>query len=410
MPPTPPARLCCLDLDTFFVSVERLLDPTLIGKPVVVGGLHGRGVVTSCSYEVRALGVRSGMPAGEARRLAPNAVFVANRPHGLYGEYAGRVKAILDRHCPAVQTASIDEFFLDFAGCESLFHQPGDADGDATIARVVREMRVAIQVETGLPASAGVGTTRPIAKMASSRAKPAGVFVVAAGAEDAFVRDLPVRRFPGIGPAAEIRLRDAGLTHLGQLLDLRGVERAPFARLADAVQRAVHPDRATELGADRPAFQEHDPDGHAGGSLSNERTFREDVSDFRSIADQLRALAERTCWRARKRGVRAKTITLKLRYSDFDTITRARTLPPTDEEAVVYACVLELFHDARTRRLPVRLLGVALSGLVGPEPQVELPFPRPARPRVGVAIDAVRERFGYDAIRLGAVPRRRDAP
>lgn len=390
------------------MSVERLLDPTLIGKPVVVGGLHGRGVVTSCSYEVRALGVRSGMAAGEARRLAPNAIFVANRPHGLYGDYAGRVKAVLERHCPTVQTASIDEFFLDFAGCESLFHEPDDADGDATISRVIRSMRHAIQVETGLPASAGVGTTRPIAKMASSRAKPAGVFVVPSGGEEAFVRDLPVRRFPGIGPSAEIRLREAGITVLGQLLDARGPEGAAFGRLAAAVHEAVYPSHPTTLGADRPAFQEHDPDGAIGGTLSNERTFGEDVSDFRSIADQLRALAERTCWRARKRGVRARTVTLKLRYSDFDTITRSRTIPPTDEEAVVYGCVLELFHDARTRRLPVRLLGVALSGLLGPEPQVELPFPRPARPKVGVAIDAVRERFGYDAIRLGAAPRRRD--
>lgn len=398
----PSPRIACLDLDTFFVSVERLLDPTLVGKPVVVGGLNGRGVVTSASYEVRAFGVKSGMSIGEARRLAPHAVFVPVR-HDAYGPYAARVKAVLERYCPVVQTASIDEFFLDFRGCERLYARAGDADADATIARVVREMRAVIFTETGLPASVGVGANRALAKMASGRAKPAGVFVVPRGGEREFVAELPLRKLPGLGPKAEERLKALGYERLGQLLDVPpGPVRARFARVLESVHRAAFPDEPPPLGDDRPAFHEHDPAGRLDGTLSNERTFREDVADPRTIADALNALAERVCWRARKRGLRARTISLKLRYADFHTLTRARTVAPTDEEVVVRRVVAELFREARTRSTPVRLLGVGLSHWDLPDAQETLPFgAAPSAPRVGAALDAVRSKFGFDAVRLG---------
>ena len=393
------ARICCLDLDTFFVSVERLLDPSLVGKPVVVGGRKGsRGVVTSASYEVRALGVRSGMPMAEAVRRAPNAVFVPTR-HDVYGPYAARVRTIVERFCPEVRTASIDEFFLDFRGCESLYAQPGDADGDATITRVVWAMRDAIQAELGLPASVGIGSTRPVAKMASGKAKPAGVWMVPAGQERAFARDLPVRKFPGIGPVAEARLHARGVETLGALLacseadpDIGGIVTAVAAGL----------DGAGALPArDRPAFQEHD--STAEGTLSNERTFFADVGDAWLAEDALRALVERVTWRLRRRGARARTVTLKLRYADFTTLSRGRSIAATSAEADVLAVALDLLRLAWTRGQRVRLLGVQLSNLVGSEAQ--LPLFAPARPRAGVAIDAVRDRFGYDAIRLGAAPR-----
>jgi DNA polymerase-4 len=389
------ARLCCLDLDTFFVSVERLLDPSLVGKPVIVGWTGGRGVVTSCSYEVRTYGVRSGMPMAEALRLAPRAI-VVNTRHGAYGEYAERVRTLIEAWCPVVQTASIDEFFLDFRGCERLFGRP-DEHGDATVERHVREMRQAVQDEIGLPASAGIGRTRAIAKMASGRAKPAGVWMVRGGEERAFVDPLPVRKFPGIGPVTEQRLAEDGLRRLGELMD------SPTARwrgLAESVRRACDPDRIQTLGRDRPAFQEHDPEGEGGG-LSNECTFHEDLSDPLAIEKQLRALAERVCWRVRKRGTRARTVTVKLRYSDFHTITRGRTIAATDRETDVLGCALALVREGRTRTVPIRLLGIRLSNFVGPDQQVPLPFAEPRRPAVGRAIDAVRRRFGYDAVRLG---------
>lgn len=391
-------RLCCLDLDTFFVSVERLLDPSLEGKPVIVGGHKGsRGVVTSCSYEVRTLGVRSGMPMAEASRLAPDAVFLPTR-HDTYGPYAARVKEVLERWCPVVRTASIDEFYLDFSGCERLYRR-GDVDDDAAIERVVRQMREDIQRQVGLPASAGIGCTRAVAKMASGRAKPAGVLMVRAGQERAFAGPLPVRKYPGIGPVAEAKLVACGIQTLGDLLAVPD-EEGRIGSLAAMVREGLDGDARRALPErDRPAFQEHDE--VAEGSLSNERTYFVDVGDRRTAEDTVRALVERVTWRLRRRGGRARTVTLKLRYADFQTLTRGRSIPATNAEDEVLPVALELLAEAWTRRMKVRLLGVQLSNLLGPDAQLPL-FPRP-RPRAGVAIDAVRDRFGYGAIRLGAV-------
>jgi DNA polymerase-4 len=402
----PSARICCLDLDTFFVSVERLLDPSLEGKPIIVGGRKGsRGVVTCASYEVRKLGVRSGMPMAEASRLAPNAIYLPTR-HDTYGPYAAQVREILERYTPVVQTASIDEFFLDFRGCDRLYQRPGDADADAAIERVVRAMCDAIHAEVGLPASAGIATSRMVAKIGSGLAKPKGVLMVRAGSERKVLAPLPVRKVPGIGPQTEARLLKAGIQTLGQLLGLpSGRARAKFGALADSIGRTLDAPRLHQLGADRPAFLEHDAESTV-GSISNERTFFEDVGDPAVLEAQLRMLAERVCWRARQKGVRACTVGLKLRYFDFETLTRHVTIPPTDHEANIYAAVMALYARARTRPARIRLLGVQLSHFVGPDPQIDLPFcgaARPPRPRPGQAIDRVRERFGYDAIRLGAV-------
>lgn len=395
----PKARICCLDLDTFFVSVERLFRPDLIGKPVVVGALPGsRGVVTAASYEARAFGVRSGMPVAEAYRLAPNAIYLSGR-HCEYGQYAGQVKGILERYTPIVRTASIDEYFLDFRQCEAMYRQEGDRDGDATIERVVRQVCQAILDEVGLPASAGIASSRPIAKMASNLAKPAGVRMVRVGEESAFVEPLPCRKWPGIGPVADQRLRQAGIHTLGELLAV--AECSSEGSLAASVRQVVSGEADNELGRDRPAFREHDPEGLTLGSISNESTFGQDVGDLQAVADRLRSLCERVCWRARQRNVFARTITLKLRYADFETLTRARTVKATNAERRVLTCVKQLFRGNYDGRREVRLLGIALSGLEQATGQLELPLDERARPNIGKAIDAVRERFGYDAIRLG---------
>lgn len=391
------ARLACLDLDTFFVSVERLLDPTLVGVPVVVGGRKGdRGVVTSCSYEVRPLGVRSGMSLVEAARLAPHAAFVPTR-HDTYGPYSARVKSILEAWCPVVRTASIDEFYLDFSGCERLYGAADAAGGDAAIEGAVRRMREAVQAETGLPSSVGIGASRAIAKMASGRAKPAGVLMVAAGAERQFADPLPVRKLPGIGPVAEQVLLAAGLPTLGQLHEVPdGASR--IAGMAMHYREALRPSGPLPE-RDRPAFREHDE--VAEGSLSNERTFFAALSRPDLVRDALRGLVERVTWRLRRRGGLARTVTLKLRYDDFTTLTRGRSGPPTNAEGDVWELAQELLGVAWARRRRVRLLGVQLSNLSAPAAVAQLPLFPAARPRAGVAIDAVRDRFGYEAIRLG---------
>src|SRR5215470_11516510 len=210
-------RICCLDLDTFFVSVERLFDPRLVGQPVVVGGHPGqRGVVTSASYEVRAFGVRSGMSLTRAFELAPHAIFVPTR-HDAYGDYAEKVRRIAEGYTPSSQIASIDEMFLDFSGCERLYRAPADENGDATILRTVRGLTAEIDARTGLPASAGIATSRTVAKVASGLAKPHGVLLVPAGTERTLLGPLPVRKLPGIGPVAEAKLVALGLATLAEV-------------------------------------------------------------------------------------------------------------------------------------------------------------------------------------------------
>ncbi len=398
---TPTARLGCLDLDTFFVSVERLLDPRLVGKPVIVGGKKGdRGVVTSCSYEVRPLGVHSGMSLLKAAKLAPHAIFVPTR-HDSYGPYAAPVRSILEQWCPVVRVASIDEFYLDFRGCDRLYWQPGDIDGDATIERTVRAMREAIQVETGLPSSVGIGPSRALAKMASGRAKPAGVLMVRVGQERRFSDPLPVRKLPGIGPKAESILIAAGILTLGQLAEIpEGNSR--IAAMAAHLRESLAPSGPLPE-RDRPAFREHDE--AAEGTLSNERTFFSTLGQEGRVFDELRSLVERVTWRLRRRGALARTVSIKLRYDDFTTLTRARSGPPTQNEGDVLELATTLLSGTWNRRRRIRLLGVQLANLETGSPQLPL-FPA-ARPRAASAIDAVRDRFGYKAIRLGAVEERR---
>ncbi len=393
-------RICCLDLDTFFVSVERLLDPSLEGKPVIVGGRPGsRGVVTACSYEVRALGVRSGMSLTDAAKLAPNAIYLPTRS-GTYGEYSRQVREVAARYTPVIQTASIDEYFMDFAGCERLYHRPDDPSDDATILRVVREITASIKQELGLPASAGIACSRSMAKVASGLAKPAGVILVEAGTEAEVLAPLPVRKLPGIGPVAEQRLAKIGIETLGDVASRSLPElRRIFGSWAEQIQKGARGIGTSDLSRDRPAFQEYDLAGDMVGSISNERTFLEDVNDAATIDIELCSLAERVCWRARKRGVKARTVTLKLRYADFKTLTRSRTVAPTCSETEVYAIVKELFQRARTRRLPIRLLGIALSKLGFYDAQHSL-FDDDGRRNE--AVDAIREKFGYDAVRLAA--------
>jgi DNA polymerase-4 len=391
-------RLCCLDLDTFFVSVERLLDPGLVGKPVVVGGRPGqRGVVTSASYEVRALGVRSGMSLKRAFELAPKAVYLPTR-HGLYGEYAARVRAIAEGYTPLSQVASIDEMFLDFSGCERLYFAPGDAGPDATIERTVRRLTDEIEQRVGLPSSAGIATSRSVAKVASGMAKPRGVLLVPAGGEADFLAPLPVRKLPGIGPVAEQKLLALHLTTLGDVAaapppTLRRI----FGAWATSIQLSCRGQGGHELGRERPAFQEHDPAGIAVGSISNERTFREDVRDPACIEAMLCSLCERVCWRARKRGMKARTVTLKLRYADFQTLQRSRTMTPTCSELELYPVIRDIFDGARKRRTAIRLLGICLSNLRPYDEQLSLfdhgePLHR--------AMDGIRKRYGYDALRI----------
>ena len=400
------ARICCLDLDTFFVSVERLLDPSLIGKAVVVGGKKGgRGVVTSASYEARAFGVRSGISIRDATALAPHAIFVPGN-HEHYGDYSRRAREIVERYSPIVIAASIDEQYIDLHGCESLHRKPEDADDDATILRTVREMTKAIADELGLPSSAGIATSKSTAKVACTLAKPAGVMLVTPGTEEATLAPLPVRKLPGIGPVSEEKLRDVGILTLADFVRAPdSLLRPIFGAYTSGLRRDAQGLGESDLGRERPAFREHDPHGGYIGSISNERTFVE--TSQRKTESILCGLCERVCARARSRGVRAGCVTLRMRYVDFHTITRSKTISPTSVDVDVHRAILGLYRRHRTRKLAVRLVGVALSKLSLEEPQLVLPR-FDGGDRRGQTVDAVREKFGYDAVHFATTLERRD--
>jgi DNA polymerase-4 len=390
-------RICCLDLDTFFVSVERVLDPTLEGKPVVVGGRPGsRGVVLAASYEVRAYGIKAGMSTTEAGQRAPKGtVWLAGRGH-TYSAYSERVRELAAKFSPEIQIASIDEMFIDFRGCERMYASPDDADDDETIYRVVAALTQAIHDEIGLPSSAGIATSKVVSKIASCLAKPRGVLLVPAGAEPDFLGPLPVRSFPGIGPVGEAKLLAAGITTLADVARTPGrTLQKIFGAWGPHIQRGVQGRGSGELGRERPAFREHDPAGTTVGSISNERTFREDVRDPGHIEAMLSSLCERVCWRARKRGVKARTVTLKLRYADFSTLSRSHTMAPSNSEVELFPVVRDLYRKARTRAMPIRLLGLALSNL-GLFEQLSLFGPDD---KLHGVVDEIRTRYGFDTMR-----------
>jgi len=398
--------MCCLDLDTFFVSVERLLDPSLIGKPVVVGGERGgRGVVVSASYEVRAFGVRSGMSVREASELAPrDAVFVSGH-HDKYSEYSSKAREIVERFSPIVVAASIDEHYIDFRGCERLYRRAEDVDDDATILRTVRLITATIDRELGLPASAGIGTSKSMAKVASGLAKPQGVLLVRAGTEAATLAPLPVRKLPGIGPVSEAKLVAAGIATLGQLVDAdEALLRPIFGSYSAGIRASARGEGTDELGRERPAFREHDPRGLVAGTISNESTFVESTRE--TASEVLSGLCESVASRARARGVLAGQLTIKLRYTDFVTLTRGRVITPTNLDVELHRVARELYTEARTRPLAIRLLGVQVAKLQ--LDAVQLPLFDGGIRRAG-AVDRARERFGYHAVHLATTLGRRGA-
>jgi DNA polymerase IV len=367
----------------------------------VVGGHRGgRGVVTSSSYEARAFGVRSGMSIREASEMAPrDAVFVPG--HGdAYSDYSRRAREIVERFSPIVIAASIDEHYIDFRGCERMYEKPIDGgEGDATILRVVREITATIQRELDLPSSAGIATTKTMAKVASGLAKPAGVLLVRAGTEAATLAPLPVRKLPGIGPVAEAKLLALGLTTLADVARAPATMLRPvFGAYTTSLQRAARGEGGTaDVGRERPAFREHDPHGITHGSISNERTFAETNAD--TALQILSSLSERVSSRARRRGVVAGTVTLKLRYTDFQTISRGRSVEPTNVDFVIHRIVLDLYRALRTRSMPIRLLGIQLSRFRLDTAQLPL---FDGGERRGIAVDRVRDKYGYDAVHLAS--------
>ena len=370
-----------VDLDAFFAAVEQRDQPELRGKPVVVGmgGTNDRGVVSAASYEARRFGVHSAMPIRTARRLCPDCVFVPVRG-SVYASVSREVMAILRRFTPIVEPISIDEAFMDVTASRALF-----GDG-AAIARRVKDT---IRSELELTASVGVATTKLVAKIGSDLRKPDGLVVVPAGEEAAFLAPLPISRLWGVGPSTAEALRDFGVTTIG---DLAAMDRAALVRRFGQHGAALV-DRAHGLDADHVS----DPD--AAKSIGHEHTFDEDTSDPEVLERTLLAMAEGVSARLRDAGVRATTVTVKVRDSAFATVTRQRRLvEPTDLTDPIWQAAVELARpEMRGRK--IRLVGVTASGL-GERDQLALfdGLGEDRRRRAVRAADELRHRFGTRAV------------
>ena len=389
-PPDGTVGFIHVDMDAFYAAVEVRRRPELRGKPVVVGGTGSRGVVAAASYEARAFGIGSAMPSTRARRLCPHAVFLPG-DHSHYGEVSERVMAILRDVTPLVEPLSLDEAFLDVRGVARLL-------GPAP--ELAAKIRARILDQEQLTCSAGVASTKFMAKLATERAKPrveltgpaygSGIHIVEAGTELDFLHRLPVTALFGVGPATSRRLVRLGIETVGDLASLP--EPAAVAALGAAAGRQLH--RLANGIDDRPVVVNRLP-----RSISHEETFPRDLHAEAEIEAEATRLADAVARRLRASSVQARTITLKLRFGDFRTITRSVTLSdPTDGAHDVVAAARDLLLQIDTAP-GVRLLGVGASGLVGAAAR-QLSFEdglqvHDAAERVA---DQIRDRFGASAI------------
>jgi DNA polymerase-4 len=400
VPPRLPRRIAHVDLDTFFVSVELVRDPSLRGKPVLVGGAGGRGVVASASYESRRFGCHSAQPMAQALRLCPQAVVVP--PHfECYREASDAFHAILRDCSPLVESAGLDEAYVDLTGSADPARDATDGERavlDAACARV--------RAEVHIPVSACVADSRTTAKVGSDRAKPDGLIAVEPGGDAAFLAPFPVRELPMVGPRMGEELAAGGVHTIGELAALgRRWLAARFGRVGELVHdRAQGRDPAPVHGGRRPAR-----------SISREVTFGVDVLDRAELRRVLARHAERVAGDLRVAGRSARTVTLKLRWDDFRTVTRSRTLArPTHATRTLAVAGAELLDGvlAQQGRRRVRLIGLAASNLVGDELQLGFDDAAPATAGGGAqreeqldrALDAIRSRHGAAAVTRG--PRR----
>lgn len=395
----PTRRILLVDCDAFFVQVARLEDPEGAGKAplLIVGGSpSGRGVVTSASYETRAFGVRSAMPTAQALRLCPDAT-VVGVPRGAVGRHSRAVRVALEELAPVVQAASVDEFYLDLTGTERLF--AGETFEDSAW-----RIRNEVLRRTSVSVSLGGGTRRVIAKLAATRAKPAGVHIVPPGTEQAFLDPLDLSELPGVGPALVASLRTRGLVTVA---DARAVQ-------PEWLDRWFGPRRGAWLQRRIQGIDSSRVDPHERRkSISSERTFSHDLNDDRDLDHRLVELSASVGATLRNKEFRARTITVKLRDFDFTTRQHSRTLPePVESNHAILEVARGLLADLRARRgVPARLLGVGLSGLGAADDTPQLALFEEDRAVVETErdrhlsrmVDELADRFGYGTVVPGGM-------
>ncbi len=374
-----------LDLDTFFVSVERILNPSLEGKPVIVGANpKGRGVVSACSYEAREFGLRSGMPIRQAYKLCPKGIYL--RGHfDEYSRYSRLVKNIIKSHTPVVEQASIDEFYIDFIESKNRF---------SSAFNFATALQKEILETLSLPCSIGIAKNKTVAKITSDFGKPLGITFVPIGMEKEFLAPLPIEVIPGIGKVMSKKFRDRGFYKIGD------IARFPSEYFSTSFGKfgTIIWEKANGQGSEllNTGFEQK--------SYSRETTFKEDVMGIGALKKKLFSLTGEVAQDVRDHNVKAATITLKLRYSDFVTITRSHTIDHTDDDKIIFDTAFKLLQKCYTRRIAVRLIGIGLSKVSTFSKQQSLfDNDEAKRQSMFAVVNSLRKKYGYDIIEIGKI-------
>jgi DNA polymerase-4 len=371
-----------MDLDSFFVSVERLLDSSLLGKPVIIGGTADRGVVASCSYEARAFGVHSAMPSRLAKQLCPHAIFVRG-DHDLYSKYSHMVTDIIEARSPVVEKASIDEHYLDITGMDRYVKQS---------VLWAHELREEIIRETGLPISLGLSKNKTVSKIATGEAKPNGEKYINIGLEKSFLAPLSIKKIPGIGDKTYITMRNMGVEKVAT------IQQMPLEFMQSALgENGTTIWKKANAIDNTPVVPYHEQK-----SMSNETTFERDTIDMELLKQTILSMVFDLAFQLRKQEKLAGCITLKLRYSDFQTHTFQTRIPYTASDHIFMDAIMKLFQKNYSRRILIRLIGVKLSNLVQGNTQINLFDDTIERINLYHSLDHIRKRFGDKAIMLGA--------
>ncbi|MDQ6756878.1 MAG: DNA polymerase IV [Bacteroidota bacterium] len=360
------------DLDSFFVSVEVLNDPSLKGKPVIVGGSE-RGVVAACSYEARKFGIHSAMPSSQAKRLCPQAIFVKGN-YAEYSKYSRIVTEIIASKAPLFEKASVDEFYLDLTGMNTFF--------DALQWTI--DLRRQIIKETGLPISFGLANNKMVAKMATNEAKPNGFLQVPFGKEKEFLAPLDVNKIPGVGEQTEQILKHMGINIIDDIHNISadGLENKLSKWGIDLWNKSqgIHTSKVTPY--------------HEAKSISTENTFDENVTDLKFLMSELVRMTEKVAYELRKEEKVAGCVAVKIRYPDFETTSRQTTIPYTSADDEIILVMKDLFHKLYKKGTPIRLLGVRLSELTNNAVQTNLFSNTEKKTDLYKAINNVKNRFG----------------
>ncbi|WP_298502781.1 DNA polymerase IV [uncultured Maribacter sp.] len=369
------------DLDTFFVSCERLLDSRLNNKPVIVGGTGDRGVVSAASYETRAYGVHSGMPMKMARQLCPNAIYIRGNA-GTYTKFSKQVTQILQQEVPILEKASVDEFYADLTGMDRFFG----------CYKFASELRTKIIKESGLPISFGLSINKTVSKIATTEAKPNNQLKIDAGYEKTFLAPLSIKKIPMVGEKTYRAFCNMGVK------SVHTVQQMPVEMMTSVFGKNGRSIWLRANGIDYSPIIEY----HERKSISNERTYGQDTTDNTTLKTTIVAMAENLAYQLRRGGKLTSCVTVKIRYSDFQTYSKQLKIPYTSADHHLIPVVLELFNKLYSRRMLIRLVGVRYSSLTAGTYQINLFDDEKKTVNLYKAMDAIRTKYGDRSITRAA--------